>query len=510
MLKRILLSPFCPWVLFLGVSFFTLTRIPYSWMDEVSFAEPAANFVSGRGFVSLGWRNQPPTQMAVITEPLFHALVIASFKVLGVGLLSSRLPGFVLGLTAVLVLGSAGRKAGLLKTSEALAIFFWLALFGYSFFFTLNATRPDNLTMLLSVLGFSCVLAAAENRRWLPLVFLVAVLVPLNGIHLIIGSMLLLGCCWLAVPAKYQLSLLVAAAGLVTGALAFRVGFGLLGLWDEFLRLVRTEGPDNLLARVVYRLTTNPLHHYKNQIPRDYSLFWIGLAAILALGDQLWRRTLAPRDLLFPGAQASRDANRLWRFSAVCLIVLPVGLWLFGKFSTHYTWILCLPLALLAPSMLELAGGAQLRRGLAVCLVLAVVSGVPLQLSNALPDWADRDYARVQSWARSRFKADDVVYCDCPAYFALFPVVGRVYPAHNLLRLPRADIDSIKILVLNLNYPYPRPPMEVLLPQLGGRWNRVEADEFHPKHHALFGNSGQAGLLSIPNYDFAVYRKAGE
>ena len=56
----------------LGVNLLTASWFPVPWVDEIMFADPAANLLLGNGFTSTAWFDQPRTEFWAGYPPLYQ------------------------------------------------------------------------------------------------------------------------------------------------------------------------------------------------------------------------------------------------------------------------------------------------------------------------------------------------------------------------------------------------------------------------------------------------------
>ena len=127
-----------------------------------------------------------------------------------------------------------------------------------------------------------------------------------------------------------------------------------------------------------------------------------------------------------------RHGQIRWRsmlsFVLVFSITVPVVLLLLAKFPTYYSWMVFIPLAICVCSIMSwLKAGGLATLGLQTGLVLAVLSGLPLQLIAVTYDWRDRDFDLVHATVSANVEKKDWVICDYQAYFAAKPTALKVF-----------------------------------------------------------------------------------
>ena len=149
----------------LGVPFliflFSLDRYPLYYVDEPFFSEPAVRLLNGGDFLYRISANAPHGDVVFAAHsPVLSRLQLMVFRVLGVSQFSARLPDFVAGYLALMVLVAflAGRRLWVTATALSLA---WV---GDRASQEVMLGRMDGLALLSLALGFVGLTRVIEVR----------------------------------------------------------------------------------------------------------------------------------------------------------------------------------------------------------------------------------------------------------------------------------------------------------------------------------------------------------
>ncbi len=487
-------SAWKPFLLFLAVfiafNLSTLTRVPFVWLDEVYFAEPAINLVRGEGFVSRAWDFSPETKIVSSTSPFYSFALAGWLKLFGASLFSVRSFGLFLTLLGLITCWLACRRWHILRTQNWLIVTSATIGFSYSLAFSYRSGRPEPLiffawAVLLFLASFSRSVLRAVG------IILVTITIPFMGQAASLALGLLVGILLLQNPRRWwDLSALV-ITGLGLGALGFVALYQNLGIWGDFLAAVNHQG-GSTLGRLIHRLRSNPFSQHNNTIPKDFSL----LPILIGMGWLIlrsWRKN------------ALRWGSLL-SFGIFYILTLPVALYLLAKFPTYYGWMLSVPAAIIFATLSceeELRSQRTLWIARAL-LLMACLLGLPLQLGMAIPDWKGRNYKDVQNWMGSAIHSDDIVLTDYPFYYAARAHASKAYLYGYAQDLTPKNIASLTVLVLSPHVSYGLNRTE-LMKKLGNDWKPTgETRRVNP---SPAGNDWKLGYLSLPNYDGDVYRR---
>lgn len=465
---------------------FVGTRVNYTFIDEVYFAEPAVNVLHGEGYTSAVWNTASAYDPHVSSAPAYSMLLIPVFGAFGVSHFVMRTLASLLAVVAMLVLWRASVRAGLVTSARGAAFLLVVVLMSYGLAFSYSCGRPEALSLLLMALLF---FAFTLKTRWLGLALVAAICVwfPFVQWALVIYAASLGGALLLLLGRPMLPWVAVAGVSMGAGLLIQKAVYLRLGIWDLWMSQLASESLGNVFERIAYRLSLAGLRDHTNVLPKDFSS-WIligGTAVILLLAI----------------AFRQREVIRLARAGLVVAICAFSGLYFLGKFPTYYGWMLTVPLAVLLASVLDRLPVHEkvIRRAVVAVGGVAVLCGLPLQAAIASYNWSERDPSAFQAWIGDKVKPDDVVFCDYPLYFALKNRAARVYAGRYFVKLTPEERSRITLIVLsNHSSDWSREVAPLRQDEVVGEWI--------PARAGLLGNRGGFGILSQADYSATVYR----
>jgi hypothetical protein len=471
-----------------GLLIFTLgIADTYTFIDEVYFADPAINFLQGRGYVTTAWLVTRQFETHVSTAPAYSLLLILWLKLWGISQTAVRALPAVLALGSAWVFWRACLRAGWIKSGRAGAILIGVVILDYGYAFSYTCGRPDALSALLVAAMFY--FSTLQNRRtaWVA-VGAIALLLPFVQWSCVIYVFLLSLALLLIFRKKALPGLLVVGAGMAAGLLVQRAVYVHFGLWDTWMNTIKSEGAESLIQRIGYRMTWDALlHNHKNTIPKDFSALAVlaGLAWVYIRSKRLHRPA---------GVRLAKSA---W----IIAIIVSTGMYLLGKFPSYYGWMLGFPLAAILGSYFDQAWPEGRREAKTAALIAALAGGVglPLQIGLASYDWKDRNPAAVSAWLSQKINRDDVVFCDYPFYYIAKERAKVVFTGRYFNLLTQEETSRISLAIVGRN---------------GSEWqqpkyfsdNASVIGNWKPMRPGILGNNWEFGFLSSPNYSCTVYR----
>lgn len=471
-----LLSALC--LLFAAVNVATSTRSPTVWIDEVSYADPAVNLATGKGFTSSAWYAQSKTETWAGNTPLYPLMLSGWLSVFGFDILQVRSMNYLLVLVAVLCVWRGMVVSNLITNPSTRLWMVGLLLCGYNISFVYRGARPDSvLTLLFAVVFLACCL---PNRRIrYPMLALASFLMPaagFSGLPLLAFSGLL----WLLITRmKGWKDVAIAGVSSATGLVALLVAYHQLGLLEPFLASTQSHsslrqakgGLVSLFKWWAYML---------NDFKVDGSLWSLlfGVIGVLLLAWRLAGMDVVKRPLL------------ILFFS----FITPLFLIISGKFIIYYGWILFVPLVFVWGLLRDSLPPQQtwLRHALVFVALVSCAAGLPLRLGLTLKEWQARDYAPVRELASKVVTSDDIVYSDQQAYYAVKPLAAETMIGFYLEIMTPEEKESVSLLLVN------PADLERVSGSIGGAW-QPEASEA-----SVAGGLSQVGA---PKYNLAAYRR---
>jgi hypothetical protein len=483
-----------PWValilfLFLLVNVLTADRYPFPFYDEVLYADPAVNYVTGHGFTA-AMPGKGSSIFYFYNGPAHSALLIPWLKVFGISMRSVRSINFVYVAITGLLIWSAAKRNGLILSGRWRLLLVAMLICNYSIIFSYRCGRYDCLGMLVLAFAFwSFSIESAPLR--LTALAIAGAASPWIGLQLlpleaVLGATLAGFTFW-----RYWREIFTLAAGIVVGSFGLIQFFISHGVLEYFLQFPVFNHVD--LDHVLHSqskgfgFVAGLLHgefRHSNMLPKDFSLPWVLGAAVL-LAVILYRtRSLRLRSPLVYGL--------------TFVPVFGLTLVLLAKFPTYYGWMTFVPLAVCVCASLELNFPTGVRRAAVGLCILAGVVGVGLHVLSCVRDWDDRDYSKVQQFVNSNVRPDDWAYVNPQGYYPAKVTSAATFFSNAKGLLP-SQKSRITVCVIE-------PEAVGVLGELGGDWYNT-GQEMIPAHTGLFGSNSKWGFLSLPNYRLSVYRR---
>jgi 4-amino-4-deoxy-L-arabinose transferase-like glycosyltransferase len=475
--------------LFLLLNLLTADRYPFPFFDEVLYADPAVNYVTGHGFTATVPGENAPAFYSY-NGPLHSSLLIPWLKVFGISMQSVRSINFVYMAITVLLIWSVAKRLGLVRSTGWRLLLVSMLICDYSIIFSYRCGRYDCLGMLIVALAFwSFSLKSAPMR--LTALTLAGAVSPWIGLQLLPLEAVLGGSLLAFTLFFYWREVSAFAAGTVAGALGLIGFFSSHGVLRYFLQfpVVNHVDIDHVLHSqskgygFVAGLLQGEFRH-SHMLPKDFSLPLV-LASAALLAVVLYRRhNLEFRSLLIYG-----------------LIFVPLfslTLILLAKFPTYYGWMTYAPLAICICGSLHLDLPQNVRLFAVGLCVAASIVGVGLHALAFARDWSDRDYAKVQQFVTSNIRPDDWAYVNPQAYYPAKRTAAATFFS-NAAGMPSDQKSRVTVCVIE-------PERVWVLKELGGSWYAT-GQEMIPAHTGLFGRNNEWGFLSLPNYRLSVYRR---
>jgi hypothetical protein len=458
------------------INLVTIEIYPMVWIDEAGYTDPGINLAIGNGLTSSVWPNVYWGRFWYSFPPLFPVLLAPWIKLLGVDLAVIRSFNLVLIVGVAFGLWAYAVRSGLLPSLIARVGLAALPLLGYGISFSYRNARPDILSALIAVLALNATLL--HQRRWrAAALILIGALVPWAGPHLpaFAGILaVLVGVWW----PRYAVS--------VFFALAIGIALGVAGLFGFYLAegqlygfLASTFGSVNSITGQIAQLV---LLHDARSLPHFQQLPSLLLGVILEDRSSLFLLTAAV--LLCLSLRNSKDgaAYKASRFGVTAGLGIPILTALAGQYWLNYTWTALLTVGTaVAVALANYPNTSAERwpRGLAAgCFCLALLFGLPIQLSAAYLQRQARSYDAVRAFVGRAVSPGDWIYVAPQAYFAVAergatPVVDEYARGRLAPGIPQDQRERIKAFIVHPG------EVEDAMQRLGGSWEAVPP-EFEP------------------------------
>src|SRR5207249_3575628 len=136
---------------FLVFNLVTYNQYPAVWCDEVSFSEPAINWVLHGSFTTTVWQFQPPNTFPTVNCPLYSLALAPWLATAGTSLLAVRSFNYTLMAAAAFLLWLASWSYGLVRSARLRLTMLALLHLGYGMSYAYRCSRPD-------IIGLVCLL----------------------------------------------------------------------------------------------------------------------------------------------------------------------------------------------------------------------------------------------------------------------------------------------------------------------------------------------------------------
>lgn len=442
-------------LIFLCLGLIQSTRLPISfdaWGDEMMFVDPAANLYLGHGFTSAAWYGQTKDEFWAGYPPLYSFLLSVWMRLFGFGLATARSLNVVLTVISAALLWLSVKRLHLVTTMPARVGLVLVLLFTQNYTFNFTAGRPDPLMLLLTVLVLLIVSVRSPSWRY-GLLIVTCTLFPFTGLALVVYS---------AIAIALVVCFLRRAFVTEAGAMVLGLSIGLVGLygfyyahgvWDKFI--FSTKNNPTLVGHDLASALSESMRFggfLKNWNFQVLLLLLLGVAIYRLIKGQFhWRSLLC--------------------FGLAAGIVLPFGMRFSGAYLFYNGWMALVPLTVCLCSALEQLPNFGIKRWVITTasglLLMFCLLGPHLRFIDLAANWQAIDYAPVTALVERNVTAQDWVFSDSLAYYAVKQKAavtmthwyGKIMPA----------IEQQQVLTLIL-----RPDLfEQTAKKLGGEWQAV-------------------------------------
>lgn len=433
-----------------------------AWTDEVQFADPAFSLYLGQGFTSSAWPYQRSDEFFIGNAPLFSLLLSIWMDIVGTDIFALHALNWGLAVVgAGLVWFAWVRINSEISPLVRVPIILTL-LAGNGITFSYFSLRYDVLGFALLALAFYASTMRGRIREYL--LALSGFLVFLAGFHLVVAvSMAISGFVFLCRNTFRQwLSLIV---GMVGGGVFWLAIVAWHGLFKKFFLV--TFGSQHVISGQLGQLVMQGDRGLIEKLHSPLKIYSEDPSLLIMMACFLVGYFLVTK---MPGT--IRSDSYTGRVFLILTLLMPLGLFLIGKFPIYYTWLAYIPCCLLCGEIwhsLIKARGKFFAVGLLSFCVVSASLGY-LRIVDASLGKDSQDYYVTAPGLKTWLRKDDWVYSSFSAYFAVRPYVERVIvptygKTHFVPGIPEKDRISV-VLVPNEEF-----NQTVLM--LGGKWQQV-------------------------------------
>jgi hypothetical protein len=450
-----------------AVNLATVEIYPMAWGDEAGYTDPAINLALGNGFTSSVWYNVYWGKFWYSYPPLYVLLIAPWIRWLGVNFTTIRMFHVVLISGVAIALWHYTVRSGLFPSLLGRIMVVLLPLLGYGVSFTYRTARPDSVCILLAALALNASLL--PDRRWRAAALIaIGSLVPWAGLQLAAFAVvlaLLISVWW---PRQALRVFLPVGVGMGLGLIA------LLGFY------VANDSLYGFLSATIGSLHTivGQIAHFV-LLHEPFSLDHLGqLPALLPAGvfeDRSSVFVFTAAILLLISLRHTSDtvAFKASSFAVTAACVIPIFMQFAGNYLLYYTWMGLLTVGIAVVASLEMSPPSRallpIRRLAIGCIALALLVGLPVQLTRAYQDRGARDYDAVRAYVRARVAPGDWAYVSHRAYFAVVelgavPVFDQYATSRLAPGIPEDQRQRIKLLIVHPD------DVKAAIDRLGGSW----------------------------------------
>lgn len=470
---------------FLLACYFVTLKVTPIWLDEVTVADPAINFVLGNGFVSTGWQYQPKEEFWASNAPLHQFLLVGWLELWGVSPVVARSINYFYAIIMGLLIWGACKRSGLVKTSisRVCLLFSILGAAGVSTNYV--SGRYDPIGMLLVSMLFFLFTYPDSLKKWLT-VLCVSMFLPIAGINLLPYCFLVIGLLFFFTPKKtllrfsftmgigifIGLSVLLAIYyynGVMGRILESAGGHGLSGAVGESAGGVQAGGVGDKVNWVISNIGIIIENRFQNLtqwylINRSYLILLAGMCYCIFMA---WR---------------SPSKNKII-VMALFAVFVPLVMGGLRNYPFYYTWMAVIPMAILFYATLS---EIPKHHTLFVAIIFSVVIVYPgygryfiksLVNGNSLKDSYYISFEEI----KSELKQDDKVYASFSAYYPTVQTVDYVLLPTYKDMLTAKEKSEVNVLIV------PAEKFEQEKALFGGDWKLIKTSNLqHPYNLSIY------------------------
>lgn len=443
-------------------AFYSSYLVP--WTDEVQFTDPAFSLYFGQGFTSSAWPYQRPDEFFIGNAPLFSFLLYLWMLLAGTDTLVLHAINWLLASGATILVWLAWRRISPEIGSFVRVAILLTMLSGYGIAFGYFNLRYDTLGFFLFGLVFyASTLHGRMREAWLAVS---GFLILLAGFHLAIATFLAITGFILLCrqPLRRWQSLIL---GMAAGGIFWLSLVAWHGLLKKFF--VVTFGSQHVLTGQLGQLVLQGDKIGIGRFLHPVSIYVQDLSLLTMMACFLAGYFLLVRSKCQPILSADT-----WRMFVIAALLVPIGLYVIGKFPVYYTWIAYVPCCLLCGQVWQALiekTGEKLALGLLVFCIVAISLGYVrnvVEIVQKDDPKIDRILAQVTPWLHK----DDWVYSSFALYFISRPEVNRVFVSsygHTGLVPGVPEKNRLSVVLVR------QEEFEQTMQLLGGEWQIMQS-----------------------------------
>lgn len=474
---------------FVAVCFWTTLKAIPVWLDEVTVADPAINFVLGNGFVSTGWQYQNRDEFWASNAPLHQAILIPWLKIWSITPFSTRSINFFYAALAALLIWSGSKRMGLISSGfvRIAMVIGILGAAGTSINYL--SGRYDFIGIfLLSACFWICTLQESKCK-WV-LLFATSILIPISGINLLpyVALSLFIFYLFLDRPTVKKIGVGMAAGILIGLAILFTIyffngvasrmlesagGHGLAGALSTVDTDIRSASASQKAIWAIQNIGTIAINRISNApvwYTHNYSyLILVVLLIILSV--------------LPKSRSKKRHLGVAWGFTVLTPLVMG-GL---RDYPFYYSWMAIIPLSIVLFSLISLTLNTHKKLVSVMVVTLVAYPGMVNHILTAGSRVERQEaYSKAFEILSKEAKSNDKVYADFSAYYPLVQAVDYVLLPTYKDMITSHDISEVNMLVIEA------ANFQIVSDMFPGPWIKVRT------------------IQAESPYNLVIYRKADE
>ncbi len=300
---------------------------PTVWCDEVSFTEPAINYIMHGTYTSTVWQFQPLNTFPAVNCPLYSQSIIGWLSLFGTDVLAVRSFNYFLMGVSSLLFWLLLWRFNLVPSARWRLAFVTAFHFGYGISYAYRCSRPDTLGLCLTlVLALLFTVQSARTRNfWL---LLVSMVLPWVGLTSGLFAGLACFCAVIILGRLRFLQGMVVWVGLLLGVLSLAWFLHAHGALQNFMTSASYAIGEHDIHAGKLPVVVRLWHVIKTTLPAyfgDYS-------AVLLLMGTLWLMVLRRREL---------KTLSNWRViicSATVFFLTPLLFNITGHYAFYYSY----------------------------------------------------------------------------------------------------------------------------------------------------------------------------
>jgi len=456
---------------FLVFNLVTYNFYPAVWVDEVAFAEPAANLVKYGAFTSRVFEYQPPDTFPVVNCPIFPMSMVPWLAMAGTNVLAVRSFNYTFMAIAAMLVWIVSWQFRLIPNRVSRIVMVALLHLGYGMSYSYRCCRPDIIgliALLLMLLSFKI----ERQRTRLLCLFGLAVLTVWIGLQVALFA----GCAaaggWIFLRRVKFKEVLTLATGMGIGAGLLALFFWWKGVLSYFLVGVvgllgkhYAHGPRLTPMESIQRIVHSSAISYVD----DFTSVVLVLASLVLLVFH-WKR-------LVPSTRS------FMVFALGLYFLIPPFFNLVGHYAFYYSYMRFIPVllglfAVYQETPKDRAGGVALKVFLGGAIVAAGMVGLPLRLGLTLACCEVASRGELRRVVGSAIRPTDEAFSEYAVFFEVKERTKVVYDPYSSSVLAPSRIagglDLTPEQKKNVSVMVIRPEKLSLMTEFfGGEWQEV-------------------------------------